>query len=290
MFGYLEDSPEYDLRKKTPFKPPNVSTLYLFHPPKNMVSALYRTQVTFTELRASIPKHLYEKSTAKGLFYFARDIICAFAVYKLGTFIDPSAETAVNYGLPPTAVRFAKWAAWAFYFHAQGVIFAGLWCLGHEAGHGTLSPHNSINHALGFVLHTVCFSGNALQLCTHEFLVPANPLLFLAIYSSCAPCMCFVHFPLIPVVIISVREQRCPWNVTRTMFRVHAQTTSSHPCPRPTSPTTTKSSRKLLFTRLCGCFSCRRSGCNSIWHETHSDRPCIPRERMSAVSLLLAPV
>ncbi|KAF9467195.1 fatty acid conjugase [Collybia nuda] len=133
MFGYLEDSQEYELRKKTPFKPPNI---------------------TFVELRATIPKHLYEKSTAKGLFYFARDTICAFFVYKIGTFIDPSAKAAISYGLHPTTVCFAKWAAWAIYFHAQGVIFAGLWCLGHEAGHGTLSHYNWINHVLGFFLHT----------------------------------------------------------------------------------------------------------------------------------------
>lgn len=153
-------------------------------------------------MRASIPKHLYEKSTAKGLFYFARDIICAIAVYKLGTFIDPSAETAVNYGLHSTAVRLAKWAAWAFYFHAQGVIFAGLWCLGHEAGHGTLSPYNAVNHAMGFVLHTVRLSRIWSTIRAHDYTVPFDSLLLLAVDPSCAPRKYFIFIRVLLLIVV----------------------------------------------------------------------------------------
>jgi len=133
MLDIFKDSEEYELRKKTPFKP---------------------SSVTLPEIRAVIPKHLYEKSTAKGLFYFARDVISAVIVYKLGTMITPFVQAVESFGVSSTAVTAVRWSLWALYFHAQGVVFAGLWCLGHEAGHGTLSPYNWLNHALGFVLHT----------------------------------------------------------------------------------------------------------------------------------------
>lgn len=153
MLGYLEDSPEYKQRLKTPFVPSKVSHALLF-----TLFDAQRSQVTLPEIRATIPKHLYEKSTAKGLFFFARDVISVMILYKLGTLITPLGQLLKSYELHPQYVRVVTWSLWALYFHAQGVVFAGLWCLGHEAGHGTLSPHSAINHALGFVLHTVSHS------------------------------------------------------------------------------------------------------------------------------------
>lgn len=54
-----------------------------------------------------------------------------------------------------------RWSAWGFYFYWQSIAFASLWCLGHEAGHGTLSDYSWLNTLLGFVLHTVCIDPTA---------------------------------------------------------------------------------------------------------------------------------
>ncbi|KAJ6607467.1 delta-12 fatty acid desaturase [Mycena sp. CBHHK59/15] len=130
MSTLFRDSPEYESRKRTPFSP---------------------TKLTLADVRSLVPKHLYEKNTTKGLFYVARDVLCALVVYKLGWCIDSSASALAS----PSLVRAAvKWSLWLCYWYAQGIILAGWWCMAHEAGHGTLSNRIWINHLVGFSLHS----------------------------------------------------------------------------------------------------------------------------------------
>ncbi|KAF8876349.1 delta-12 fatty acid desaturase [Infundibulicybe gibba] len=134
MSTLFHDGPEYEKRLKTPFTP---------------------TKVTLSQVHSVIPKHLHEKNTFKALLYVARDILCATVVYKLGWMIDPVARTLVqDYGVPVSVGAIAKWSLWALYWHWQGVILAGWWCLAHEAGHGTISPYAWVNHVVGFTLHS----------------------------------------------------------------------------------------------------------------------------------------
>ncbi|KAJ7773343.1 delta-12 fatty acid desaturase [Mycena metata] len=133
-FHLFRDSPEYESRKRTPFSPP---------------------QVSIAEIHAAVPKHLFRKSTAIGLYYFARDICFTFLAYKLGCKIDPFSESlGENYGLSRFATFILRWSLWATYWHWQGVIMAGLWTLAHEAGHGTLSNYGFVNHFIGYTTHT----------------------------------------------------------------------------------------------------------------------------------------
>ncbi|KAK0478816.1 delta-12 fatty acid desaturase [Armillaria novae-zelandiae] len=117
---FLIDGPEYARRANTPFIPPNI---------------------TLAELHAALPPHVFKKSTARGLSYVARDVVCALILYRLSSFIP----------LAPAVLRFPLWAA---YWWCQGIVLAGWWCLAHEAGHGTISEHSWVNHAVGFTLHT----------------------------------------------------------------------------------------------------------------------------------------
>jgi hypothetical protein len=67
----------------------------------------------------------------KALYYVARDVFFAVLVYKLGWFIDPLTSSLVqDYGFHSTTARVVKWSLWALYWHWQGVILAGWWCLG----------------------------------------------------------------------------------------------------------------------------------------------------------------
>ncbi|KAF8879058.1 delta-12 fatty acid desaturase [Infundibulicybe gibba] len=134
MLSLFRDGPEYEKRLETPFTP---------------------TKVTLSEVHSAIPKHLHEKNTFKALLYVARSIICAIVVYKLGWMIDPVARMLVqDYGAPAGVGTIAKWSLWALYWHWQGVILAGCWCLAHEAGHGTISSYAWVNHTVGFTLHS----------------------------------------------------------------------------------------------------------------------------------------
>ncbi|EGN92175.1 hypothetical protein SERLA73DRAFT_191523 [Serpula lacrymans var. lacrymans S7.3] len=130
----FKDAPEYAQRKLTPFEPP---------------------KVTLAEIHASIPKHLYKKSTLKAMYYVCRDVFFTALFYKLATYIDPLSRTIVDqYGFSSRSAQVVKWTLWSTYWWWQGVAFAGWWCLGHEAGHGTLSQYNWINHSVGYALHT----------------------------------------------------------------------------------------------------------------------------------------
>ncbi|KAF4608171.1 hypothetical protein EYR40_000515 [Pleurotus pulmonarius] len=158
MLNIFQDSPEYSKRKETPFVP---------------------SKVTLAEIHAAVPKHLYNKSTIKSLFYVARDISCGLIAYKLAVLIEPFGQSLQLMGLNSTVTRLIKFALWATYWHWQGVIFAGLWCLGHEAGHGTMSPYGWVNHAIGYSLHTFLlvpyYAWRSTHHAHHHFL-PSSPL------------------------------------------------------------------------------------------------------------------
>ncbi|TFK22250.1 delta-12 fatty acid desaturase [Coprinopsis marcescibilis] len=129
----LNDGPEYQRRVRTPFTP---------------------TKATLADVRAVVPKHLFQKNTLKALIYVSRDIMCAMIVYKLGWKIGPLVHRLTSSGLPIYAGHLLKCALWGLYWHLQGIILAGWWCMAHEAGHGTLSSHSWVNHTIGFSMHT----------------------------------------------------------------------------------------------------------------------------------------
>ncbi|KAJ7429676.1 delta-12 fatty acid desaturase protein [Mycena galericulata] len=139
MLHPFKDSPEYETRKNTPFTPPTVSP----------------GTVSISDIHAAVPKDLFRKSTARGLYHFARDVFFAFTAYKLGVMIDPLSERLVeSYGFDQAFASVLRWLFWVAYFHCQGVFMAGLWTLAHEAGHGTLSDYNWVNHVIGYSSHT----------------------------------------------------------------------------------------------------------------------------------------
>jgi fatty acid desaturase len=124
-------------------------------------SHLCLVKVTLAEIRTAVPKHLHQRSTPIAIYYAIRDVLFAYVVYKLGWMIDPFAQGLVEkYGVSPNTFAVVKWSLWAVYWYSQSICLAGWWCLAHEAGHGTLSDYNWVNHAIGFSLHTVSNENN----------------------------------------------------------------------------------------------------------------------------------
>lgn len=112
--------------------------------------------MTLSEIYSVVPKSFHEKNSFKALGYVLRDVLFAVAVYKLGWMIDPfSRDLVEDFGFAPNFGILFNWFSWALYWHCQGIILAGWWCMAHEAGHGTLSSHGWVNHLIGFTLHTV---------------------------------------------------------------------------------------------------------------------------------------
>lgn len=68
--------------------------------------------------------------------------------------IDPFIETLKGTGLNPYLTTTLKWSLWATYWWFQGLVGGGIFCIGHDAGHGTLSDYQWINHTIGYIAHT----------------------------------------------------------------------------------------------------------------------------------------
>ncbi|KAH0588282.1 hypothetical protein H2248_006988 [Termitomyces sp. 'cryptogamus'] len=107
------------------------------------------------EIKAAIPRKYFVRDTQRGLLYFARDVLMAVVAWSLATFIDPYfKQTVTSELLTPTGAEVMRWAAWGFYWWFQGLIFTGIWVIGHECGHGAFSDHKIVNDVLGFITHT----------------------------------------------------------------------------------------------------------------------------------------
>ncbi|XP_057955142.1 omega-3 fatty acid desaturase, endoplasmic reticulum-like [Malania oleifera] len=88
------------------------------------------------QIRASIPKHCWVKDPWRSLSYALRDL-------------------AVIFTLAAAAAYFNGWYFWVFYWAAQGTMFWGLFCLGHDCAHGSFSENSTLNDAVGLFIQTL---------------------------------------------------------------------------------------------------------------------------------------
>ncbi|KAH9927543.1 fatty acid desaturase-domain-containing protein [Amylocystis lapponica] len=133
--SYFCDAPEYEARKKqTQFTPPDFA---------------------IKDVHAAVPRHLFEKSTLKSLFYVGRHLGLTAAFYVFATHIDRIAwELCARFGYGHRIRGVLEFFMWALYWFWQSVSFSGIWTLGHECGHDALSPIGWVNAAIGLALHT----------------------------------------------------------------------------------------------------------------------------------------
>ncbi|KAF7440171.1 hypothetical protein PC9H_000515 [Pleurotus ostreatus] len=111
------------------------------------------------EIRAAIPPHLFARDTTRGLLYFTRDLLMAAIAWSLASYIDPYFKgVAVRQLLTPFGAEIARWSAWLVYWWFQGLIFTGIWVIGHECGHSAFSEHKIINDVIGFVTHSALWT------------------------------------------------------------------------------------------------------------------------------------
>ncbi|KAJ7429675.1 fatty acid desaturase-domain-containing protein [Mycena galericulata] len=111
------------------------------------------------DIRAAIPPECFVRDTSRALQYLARDLALAFSAGFFATAIDRFfGNLNKQYLLLPAFCNTLRWGAWCLYWWFQGLIFTGIWVLGHECGHGAFSPHKAVNDALGFVIHSALFT------------------------------------------------------------------------------------------------------------------------------------
>ncbi|KAJ3926575.1 MAG: fatty acid desaturase-domain-containing protein [Lentinula lateritia] len=128
-YQIFSDGVEYEARVGKPFVPPDL---------------------TIKQVWEAVPKHLFKKSTTKSLLYLARHLLITYLFYVFAQNIDLIVSSL---GGTPLARQVLKAVCWMGYWSFQGFAFAGLWCIGHDAGHGALSDYGIVNDILGLVLH-----------------------------------------------------------------------------------------------------------------------------------------
>ena len=94
---------------------------------------------TKAEFRAVVPKHCFERNTAKSLAYAAASVLQSAACVAVGRLIP------------------LKWAAaplWLAYAAVSGTVWTGMWVIAHECGHGAFSNNRRLQDTVGYLLHS----------------------------------------------------------------------------------------------------------------------------------------
>ncbi|GAA5868528.1 hypothetical protein JCM8547_003175 [Rhodosporidiobolus lusitaniae] len=106
------------------------------------------------EILNAIPAHCFERSALRSSVYVVVDFAVIAALGYAASFIDSSfgKDGALLSGNAGVA---AKWASWAMYWWWQGLVFTGVWIIGHECGHQAFSASKTINNAMGLFLHSL---------------------------------------------------------------------------------------------------------------------------------------
>jgi omega-3 fatty acid desaturase (delta-15 desaturase) len=90
---------------------------------------------TLADIRAAVPEHCWKRDTVRSFAYLARDV-------------------AVVIGLAAAAAAINSWYVWPLYWAAQGLMFWALFVVGHDCGHRSFSPNNTINDVVGSIVHS----------------------------------------------------------------------------------------------------------------------------------------
>jgi omega-6 fatty acid desaturase (delta-12 desaturase) len=102
--------------------------------------------ITKKTLRDCIPAEYFVRSYTHSLGALCWDLVMAGMAY--------AAVHWCNDNLPAYAVP----VAWLAYWWVQGLIFTGLWVIGHECGHGGFTDSRVVNDTVGFVVHSALLS------------------------------------------------------------------------------------------------------------------------------------
>ncbi|KAH8108807.1 fatty acid desaturase-domain-containing protein [Phellopilus nigrolimitatus] len=114
---------------------------------------------SMSEIRGAIPAHLFKRDTFRATTYLLRDITLTGILWWAATWIDPFfIQLSVSNRILEGVSAFGRIVCWMTYWWFQGLVFTGIWTIGHECGHGAFSPSSKVCDGLGYVLHTLLWT------------------------------------------------------------------------------------------------------------------------------------
>ncbi|KAF6743663.1 delta-12-fatty acid desaturase [Ephemerocybe angulata] len=131
MLSFWGNGPEYETRLQRLFRPPSA---------------------TLKEVHDAVPKELLERNQLKSLSYLLRDIVLAAFLYSCASRITPWSDLLL--GNQEILKICLKTCLWCTYWVLQSLVGAGIFCIGHDAGHGSLFASKTLNNLVGFLCHS----------------------------------------------------------------------------------------------------------------------------------------
>lgn len=100
---------------------------------------------TIGDIRKAIPAECFERSALRGLGYIVRDVtLLAATFWVFHHYVTPE-------NVPSVIARGLLWTVYGF---LNGLFGTGLWVMGHECGHQSLSTSKVLNDTVGFIVHS----------------------------------------------------------------------------------------------------------------------------------------
>ncbi|ETV83735.1 hypothetical protein H257_04382 [Aphanomyces astaci] len=99
---------------------------------------------TLTELKHSIPRSCFESDASTSLYYVARSVALTAA---LMTGLTYARDAVADWLVLDVAVSLA-------YAYVQGVVFWGVFTIGHDCGHSSFSRYHNLNFIVGCITHS----------------------------------------------------------------------------------------------------------------------------------------
>lgn len=97
----------------------------------------------------------YIGNAIKSTLYIFRDIIFSLFLYEFAASISPWSQSDFGGYVAGWAKTLLTFSLWSLYYWFQSLVMAGMFVLGHDAGHGTLYDNSLPNNIVGFLSHTV---------------------------------------------------------------------------------------------------------------------------------------
>jgi len=110
--------------------------------------------LTIKDLLSAIPAHCFKRSGLRSSTYVIWDFFLLACIYKTAEYADSLVQPAVIELPYPILYGLGRFAVWALYTLAAGLVMTGLWVIAHECGHQAFSESKFLNNLVGWVLHS----------------------------------------------------------------------------------------------------------------------------------------
>jgi omega-3 fatty acid desaturase (delta-15 desaturase) len=104
---------------------------------------------SLTEIKRSIPGEYFRSSLATSVYYVIRSaVLCSLSAWLIHNLaLDESSSLYLSN-------TYVRWAALFLYWNWQGMLFWGIFTIGHDCGHGSFSNSKLWNQVFGNLTHS----------------------------------------------------------------------------------------------------------------------------------------